>query len=93
MKSFYLDNDMSHLYFANCEKRSDEEEYEEIMSILRNANCKIGKSIMGPDCDVIECEIDGVSFDVIHTIDGDGTFLYCNHKAGMKKLECIFTEV
>lgn len=90
MNSFHLDNDNVRLRFINYEQRSDDEEYAEIMSILKSAGCLIGRVSMAPDCDYINCRIKQYSFTVIHTIDGDGSFIYCDNQLGMKELEKIF---
>lgn len=92
MKTFHIKNDFNRLYFANYERVTDEEEYHKIMSVLSKSNCTIGNKIMGPDCDLIHCEVDGISFSVIATIDGNGTFLYCDNLEGMEKLEKLFLE-
>lgn len=45
---------------------------------------------MGPDCDLIICLIEGIEFHIIRTIDGNGTFLYCDSLEGMSILDKIF---
>jgi len=45
---------------------------------------------MGPDCDLIDCSVEGIEFHIIRTIDGDGTFLYCDSPKGMSILEKMF---
>lgn len=90
MKPIHLNGDNKRLYFTNYERRSDVEEYLEIVSILKKYNYTINETIIGPDCDLHCCEIGGYSFDIIRTIDGDGTFLYCDDEQGMKYLESIF---
>ena len=90
MKPIHNNGDNKRLYFTNYERRSDDEEYLEIVSILKKYNYTINETIIGPDCDLHCCEIGGYSFDIIRTIDGDGTFLYCDDEQGMKYLESIF---
>lgn len=90
MKGFHIEGDPARLDFTNYDLRSDEEEFNEIMSILKKHNMKQLDYIMGPDCDMYECIIDNVKFSFIHTIDGEGSFLYCDDKAGMLFLETLF---
>ena len=45
---------------------------------------------MGPDCDLIHCTVQSVRFDVIRTIDGDGSFIYCDNSDGMRFIENMF---
>lgn len=90
MKPIHHNGDNKRLYFTNYERRSDDEEYLEIVSILKKYNYTINRTMIGPDCDLHYCEIGGYSFDIIRTIDGDGTFLYCDDEQGMKYLESIF---
>ena len=90
MKPIHHNGDNKRLYFTNYERRSDDEEYLEIVSILKKYNYTINRTMIGPDCDLHYCEIDGYSFNIIRSIDGDGTFLYCDDEQGMKYLESIF---
>ena len=66
------------------------EEFEEIMSILKENNCTIDETLMGPDCDLIHCTVQSVRFDVIRTIDGNGSFIYCDNSDGMRFIENMF---
>ena len=74
----------------NYENRPDDEEFEEIMSILKENNCTIDETLMGPDCDLIHCTVQSVRFDVIRTIDGNGSFIYCDNSDGMRFIENMF---
>lgn len=87
-----MDNDDKRMYFRNIERRSDEEEFQEIMAILKQSSCTIGKTDICPDCNMIHCEIDGIPFNVITSIDGDGTFIYCDNSEGIKQLEEVFVD-
>lgn len=78
------------LYFKNYENRPDDEEFEEIISILKKNNCVFGETLMGPNCDLIQCTVESVKFDVIRTIDGDGSFIYCDNPDGMSIIENMF---
>ena len=90
MKAFHMNRDSVRLYFTNYENRPDDEEFEEIMSILKENNCRIGETLMEPDCDLIHCSVQSVRFDVIRTIDGDGSFIYCDNSDGMRFIENMF---
>lgn len=92
MKGIHIGDDQVRLYFTNYENRPDDEEFEEVISILQKNNCKIINNILGPDCDLIESRIGNFEFTVIRTIDGDGTFLYCDDAEGMLVLEKMFEE-
>ena len=85
MKPIHHNGDNKRLYFTNYERRSDDEEYLEIVSILKKNNYTINRTMIGPDCDLHYCEIGGYSFNIIRSIDGDGTFLYCDDEQGMYK--------
>ena len=52
--------------------------------------CTIGETLMEPDCDLIHCSVQSVRFDVIRTIDGDGSFIYCDNSDGMRFIENMF---
>ena len=90
MKSFFMPGDENRLYFRNLNKISDEQEYKMVMHCLKNADCEIGDKIVGPDCDIIHCSHHGNEFDVIRTIDGDGTFIYSSNHAVLEELEDLF---
>ena len=45
---------------------------------------------MGPDCDIIRCVYKENEFDVVRTIDGDGTFIYSDDHDVLEELEAIF---
>jgi len=90
MKAFHMDGDSVRLYFTNFENRPDDEEFEEIVSILKKNKCIFGETIMGPDCDLIHCMVEPVKFDIIRTIDGDGSFIYCDDPVGMIVIENMF---
>lgn len=53
MEWFHIDGDNKRLYFRNIERKSDDEEFEEIVSALKRKDCKFENSIMGPDCNLI----------------------------------------
>lgn len=90
MKTFHLNGDNVRLYFTNYERKPDDEEFEEIMSIFKKNGCKFEKHYMAPDCDLIEGKCKDIKFTVVRTIDGDGTFLYCDSPQGMSSLEKMF---
>ena len=90
MESFYLGDDRKRLYFRNLERRSDDEEYAEIVSILKGKGCIIGNAVMGPDCDLVHCNYEEIEFDIVRTIDGDGSFIYCDDETTMKQIEKFF---
>lgn len=87
MEWFHIDGDNKRLYFRNIERKSDEKEFEEIVSALKREDCRFENNIMGPDCDLIRCKINNMKFDLIKTIDGDGSFLYCEDINTMHELE------
>lgn len=90
MQGFHLSGDLTRLYFTNYERRTDIEELDEILSVLNERKAEQLDHVMGPDCDLYKYKVSGVEFDLIHSIDGDGSFLYCDTVAGMKLLESFF---
>lgn len=92
MQTFRMDGDNNRLYFKNYERRSDEEELQEIMSILKSVNCDIGERYLAPDCDIYKCKFGEMEFTVVSTIDGDGTFLYADDENVLIRLEEFFVE-
>lgn len=50
----------------------------------------INDKMMGPDCDIIRCTFKGKKFDVVRTIDGDGTFIYSDNHGILEELEDVF---
>ena len=90
MKTFQLPEDEQRLYFRNFDRKSDDEEFENIIRILRNANCWLGEPTMGPDADLIPGRILDGKFSVVRTIDGDGTFIYSEEKTTINLLREIF---
>jgi len=93
METFRMDGDDNRLYFRNPDHAvSDDEEFNMIMSLLRGADCEIGDTDMGPDCDLIHCECDTGEFSVVRSLDGDGTFLYSDDPEVIDSLEELFEE-
>lgn len=60
--------DNNRLYFKNYGRRPDDEEFAEVMKILKE---------------------EGV-FDILYSIDGDGTFLYTESSKTLEVLERLF---
>ncbi len=90
MEAFYIGKDRKRLYFKNYERRPDDEEFEEVVSILKNNNCEFMKNLVGPDCDICRCKINDMNFDLVRTTDGDGSFLYCEDINVINILKKIF---
>lgn len=90
MKAFHTEGDLSRLYFTYYERRSDDEEFEEIISVLKRNRCRFEEPMMGPDCDLIPCFIGEIGFNIIRTVDGNGSFLYCDNSDGMLYIESLF---
>lgn len=90
METFYMQGDDKRLYFKNINRIPDEEEYKMIMRHLKKAECVINDKMMGPDCDIIRCTFKGKEFDVVRTIDGDGTFIYSDNHGVLEELEDVF---
>lgn len=75
-----MTGDNNRLYFKNYENRSDDEEFAEVMKILKEEGAIISDKYIAPDCDWYQnCKIEEEVFDIIYTIDGDGTFLYAEN--------------
>lgn len=87
-----MDGDNNRIYFRNLNRVSDDEEYENIMDILENSGCDIGDTLTGPDCDIVHCEYEGILFDVVRTVDGEGSFIYCEDERDMDQIENIFID-
>ena len=91
MKTFRMSGDNNRLYFKNHENRPDELEFAEIMKILKEEGAIIGDKYIGPDCGLYKnCVIGEEFFDIIYSIDGDGTFLHVNNKETLEILERLF---
>ena len=78
MESFHLGDDRKRLYFRNLERRSDDEEYAEIVSILKEKGCIIGNAVMGPDCDLVHCNYEEIEFeqeDLLQKVNGHCSFI------------------
>ena len=91
MQTFRVDGDEKHLYFKNLERRSDREELAEVMQILNENGCVIIDRIMGPDCTLYQCKMNGYRFAVCDaSIDGDGTILCVDDLRTMEFLETVF---
>lgn len=91
-KAFHLNGVSNRLYFTNYERKSENEEFEEIVSVLKKNGCKLGKPYIGPDCDLIEGYYGDVEFTIVRAIDDDGSFLYCDSSEGMRCLEKMFKD-
>ena len=86
-----MSGDNNRLYFKNHENRPDDLEFAEIMKILKEEGAIIGDKYIGPDCDLYKnCAIGEEFFDIIYSIDGDGTFLHVNNKETLEILERLF---
>lgn len=91
METLRLNGENNKLYFKNYDNRSDEEEFREVMSMLKSAGCIIGKRIIAADFDVYECGYNGMSFTVYYDISGDyGTSIYAEDENTICQLEMIF---
>ena len=91
MQTFRVDGDEKHLYFKNLERRSDREELAEVMKILHDNDCVIIDRMMGPDCTLYQCKMNGYRFAVCDaSIDGDGMFLCVDDLRTMEYLEKVF---
>lgn len=96
MNIYHHCGDNARLYFHSEENRSDEEELEEIISILKGAGCIVGEPMMAPDCDYFKCSIGSFPFTIIYSLDPNyGTLICCFDEQGMRQIEKIFenTEV
>ena len=91
MKTLRLNGENNKLYFKNYENRPDEEEFREVISILKSAGCIIGKRTTAADFDVYECRYNDMSFTVYYDISGDyGTSLCAEDENTISQLEMIF---
>ena len=90
MEGYHIKDDSTRLYFRHNDNVSDEEEYMAVMSVLRMSGAYIGETKVMPYCDIVRCSLDGADVDVMRYIDGDGTFIYCEDEACMRKLEKLF---
>ena len=93
METFRLASDNNRLYFKNYEKRLDDEEFTEVMKILKEEGAIISDKYIAPDCDWYQfqnCKIGEENFDILFTIDGNGTFLYAENSETIETLESLF---
>ena len=93
METFRLTGDDRHLYFRNLERLSGREELASVMKILNANGCQIADRIVGPDCTLYPCKMNGYRFAVCdESIDGDGISLCVDDEKTMEYLEEIFKE-
>ena len=91
METFRLAGDNNRLYFKNFDKRPDDEEFAEVMKILKEEGAIISDKYIAPDCDWYQdCKIGEATFDILFTIDGNGTFLYAEKSETLETLERLF---
>lgn len=91
METFRLAGDNNRLYFKNFDRRPDDEEFAEVMKILKEEGAIISDKYIAPDCDWYQnCKIGEETFDIIYTIDGDGTFLYAENSETIEILKSLF---
>ena len=83
--------DNNRLYFKNFDRRPDDEEFAEVMKILKEEGAIISDKYIAPDCDWYQnCKIGEEIFDILFTIDGNGTFLYAEKSETLETLERLF---
>lgn len=51
METFRLTGDNNRLYFKNYDRRPDDEEFAEVMKILKEEGAIISDKYIAPDCD------------------------------------------
>lgn len=91
MEIFRMAGDNNRLYFKNYERRPDDEEFAEVMKILKEEGAIISDKYIAPDCDWYQnCTIGEGVFDILYSIDGDGTFLYTESSKTLEVLEHLF---
>ena len=79
METFRMAGDNNRLYFKNYERRPDDEEFAEVMKILKEEGAIISDKYIAPDCDWYQ-----------NCTDGDGTFLYTESSKTLEVLEHLF---
>lgn len=73
------------------DRRPDDEEFAEVMKILKEEGAIISDKYIAPDCDWYQnCTIGEGVFDILYSIDGDGTFLYTESSKTLEVLERLF---
>lgn len=83
--------DNNRLYFKNYDRRLDDEEFAEVMKILKEEGAIISDKYIAPDCDWYQnCKIGEENFDILFTIDGNGTYLYAENSGMIETLESLF---
>ena len=61
------------------------------MKILKEEGAIISDKYIVPDCDWYQdCKIGEATFDILFTIDGNGTFLYAEKSETLETLERLF---
>lgn len=91
METFRLAGENNRLYFRNFDRRPDNEERAEVMKILIQEGAIISDKYIAPDCDWYRnCKIGEEIFDIVFTIDGNGTFLYAEKSETLETLERLF---
>ena len=79
METFRMAGDNNRLYFKNYERRPDDEEFAEVMKILKEEGAIISDKYIAPDCDWYH-----------NCIIGEGTFLYAENTETLVILERLF---
>lgn len=91
METFRMAGDNNRLYFKNYERRPDDEEFAEVMKILKEEGAIISDKYIAPDCDWYHnCIIGEGVFDILYSIDGEGTFLYAENTETLVILVRLF---
>ena len=88
MKAFQIGGDEKRIYFQNYERRSGEEELEELIDVLQKAGCQVGTRVMAGIDDIYRCKKDGLDFDIIY--GDEEAFIYSDNPYVISDLMKLF---
>lgn len=79
MKAFQVTGDSKRIYFKNYDRISVEQEFDNLVSELKEIGCIVYDKIMGPSEDLLHCNSDLGGFSILVPIDAgmdDDLFIY-----------------
>lgn len=93
MKVFQTDCRPGILSFTNYERIDEDKLYQKIAERLKaNPSVSFGEKITGPNEEILECHIDGFSFDLVNDLDY-GAEIHSKSQEAIQKLSEYFGTV
>lgn len=85
MKAFQVTGDSKRIYFKNYYRISVEQEFDNLLSELKEVGCTVCDKIMGPSEDLFHCNSNLGEFSILLPIDDD-LFIYSDDPKAIDKL-------